>query len=126
MATVSKAKRWTCDRCGVSVRRAGGERVALPAGWERSRAGTYCLNCRRERVVASALEEATDRTLGERAKVRRSALIEFEVRRRPEESDGVIAKSCRSSVAAVAAARRRLDLPQAAPAGKAPARAGRG
>lgn len=113
MTKGSTAKKWTCDGCGVSVRRVGGERVALPTSWEASAAGTFCLNCRRERVVASALEVAADSPLDERAKLRRSALIEFEVRRRPEETDGAIAKACRSSVAAVAAARRRLDLPKA-------------
>jgi len=38
-------------------------------------------------------------------------LIEFEVRRRPSHGNGEIAKTCRSSVAAVAAARKRLKLP---------------
>ena len=41
-----------------------------------------------------------------------SALIEFEVRRRPGHGDGEIARTCRSSVAAVAAARRRLNIPK--------------
>jgi hypothetical protein len=41
------------------------------------------------------------------------ALIEFEVNRRPDHADGAIAKACRSSVSAVAAARKRLKLPAA-------------
>jgi hypothetical protein len=107
-----RAERWTCDECGVSVGRIDSSRVPLPETWSHSREGTYCLLCRRERAARAALDSApADSGLEERAKLRRAALIEFEVTRRPEEGDGVIAKTCRSSVAAVAAVRRRLDLP---------------
>jgi hypothetical protein len=110
--SVATAKKWTCDECGVSISRAGGERVALPDTWEGSEEGTFCLICRRERAAQAALDSApADSTVDERAKLRRAALIEFEVSRRPDHGDGVIAKACRSSVSAVAAARRRLDLP---------------
>ncbi|HEY1855613.1 MAG TPA: hypothetical protein VGG40_13600 [Solirubrobacterales bacterium] len=115
-ATRSKrklAKRWTCDHCGVSVGRIGGEKVELPESWVSDRSGTFCLICRRERAAQAALDAApAESGLEERAKLRRSALIEFEVRRRPGHGDGEIAKTCRSSVAAVAAARRRLKLPK--------------
>ena len=108
----STAKRWTCDHCGVSVSQMGGERVALPGAWVSSREGTFCLNCRRERAAHAALETAPpDCTIDQRAKLRRAALIEFEVSRRPDHGDGAIAKACRSSVSAVAAARQRLNLP---------------
>lgn len=107
------AKRWTCDSCGVSVGQMGGEKVQLPDSWTSDRLGTYCLICRRERAAQAALESAPeDSGLEERAKLRRSALIEFEVRRRPGHGDGEIARTCRSSVAAVAAARRRLKIPK--------------
>lgn len=107
------AKRWTCDCCGVSVGRIGGEKVELPDSWTNDRHGTYCLICRRERAAQAALDNAPeDSGLEERAKLRRSALIEFEVRRRPGHGDGEIARTCRSSVAAVAAARRRLKIPK--------------
>ncbi|MGD9735854.1 MAG: hypothetical protein AB7V58_09645 [Solirubrobacterales bacterium] len=107
------AKRWTCNGCGVSVGRIGGEKVELPDSWTSDRHGTYCLICRRERAAQEALEAAPeDSGLEERAKLRRSALIEFEVRRRPGHGDGEIARTCRSSVAAVAAARRRLKIPK--------------
>jgi hypothetical protein len=106
------AKRWTCGECGVSVGRIDGTRVPLPESWSSTHEGTFCLLCRRERAARAALDAApADSGLEERAKLRRAALIEFEVRRRPEEGDGMIAKTCRSSVAAVAAARRRLGLP---------------
>lgn len=106
------AKKWTCDECGVAVSRLGGERVELPASWTTSRDGTFCLHCRRERVARAALAAApSDVPLEARAKLRRAALIEFEVRRRPNHGNGEIAKTCRSSVAAVAAARERLKIP---------------
>lgn len=87
----------------------------MPEGWVRGEDGTFCLICRRERAAQAALAAApTDCTLQTRAKLRRAALIEFEVRRRPSHTDGAIAKTCRASVSAVAAARQRLDLPEAA------------
>ncbi len=108
----ASAKKWTCDDCGVSISRIDRSRAPLPDTWTHNREGTFCLLCRRERAAQAALDSApADCGLEERAKLRRAALIEFEVRRRPDEGDGAIAKVCRSSVAAVAAARRRLDLP---------------
>ena len=106
------AKKWTCEECGVSVSRVGGKRVALPDTWVSSKKeGTLCLLCRRERAAKEALDAAPESGLEERAKLRRAALIEFEVRRRPSHGNGEIAKACRSSVAAVVAARKRLKLP---------------
>jgi hypothetical protein len=111
--TTKSAKRWVCDGCGVSVGQIGGEKVALPESWTHDKHGTFCLLCRRERAAQAALDDAPEECgLEERAKLRRSALIEFEVRRRPGHGDGEIAKACRSSVAAVAAARRRLNIPK--------------
>jgi hypothetical protein len=110
--SVSTAKKWTCDQCGVTVSRAGGEQVELPASWASSDEGTFCLLCRRERAAQAALAAAPDSTgLEDRAKLRRAALVEFEVRRRPGHGNGEIAKACRSSVAAVVAARKRLKIP---------------
>ena len=110
MSTIT-AKKWTCDQCGVSVSRVGGEKVELPGSWSSSKDGTYCLLCRRERAAQAALAAAPQGTLEERAKLRRTALVEFEVRRRPGHGNGEIAKACRSSVAAVVAARKRLKIP---------------
>jgi hypothetical protein len=110
--TSTTAKKWTCEHCGVSVSQMSGDRVELPNTWVSSDDGTYCLICRRERAAQAALDAAPEGSpLEERAKLRRAALIEFEVSRRPDHGDGIIAKACRSSVSAVAAARRRLDLP---------------
>ncbi len=106
------AKKWTCTQCGVSVGRIDGQRVEFPENWNRCADGIFCLNCRRDRAAQAALESAPDNSpIAERAKLRRAALIEFEVSRRPDHGDGAIAKACRSSVSAVAAARQRLNLP---------------
>jgi len=107
----STAKKWTCDQCGVTVSRVGGEKVELPASWTTSKEGTFCLLCRRERAAQAALAAAPSGSLEDRAKLRRAALVEFEVRRRPGHGNGEIAKACRSSVAAVVAARKRLKIP---------------
>jgi len=110
--SATTAKKWTCDQCGVSVSRLGGEKVALPESWDACKEGTFCLNCRRDRAAQAALDAAPENSaLEERAKLRRAALVEFEVRRRPSHGNGEIAKACRSSVAAVVAARKRLKIP---------------
>ena len=112
MSTTTTAKKWTCDQCGVTVSRLGGEKVELPTSWANSKEGTYCLLCRRERAAQAALDALPeDSGLEDRAKLRRAALVEFEVRRRPGHGNGEIAKACRSSVAAVVAARKRLKIP---------------
>jgi hypothetical protein len=110
-ATATSAK-WTCDGCGVSVSRIDGERSALPATWVASAAGCFCLRCRRDRAAEAALDSAApDAPVDMRAKLRRAALIEFEVRRAPDRADRRIAEACRSSAAAVAKVRERLQLP---------------
>jgi len=113
----STARKWTCDGCGVSAGRIDGAPIPLPDAWANANGGHLCLVCRRERAAEAALDAAPDSTSREtRAKLRRAALIEFEVRRMPDHSNGVIAKACRSSVTAVAKARQRLRLPDPPPA----------
>lgn len=112
------AASWLCERCGVSVSRIDGERVPLPDTWSSGPEGDFCLACSRQRAAEEAVEQAPpgcDRDA--RAKLRRAGLIEFEVKRSPERTDGSIAKACRSTTSAVAAARRRLELDPAPPAG---------
>ena len=110
--SVPTAKKWTCDNCGVVVSRMGGDQVELPESWSSSKEGTFCLLCRRERAAQAALADAPqDCGREDRAKLRRAALVEFKVRRRPGHGNGEIAKACRSSVAAVVAARKRLKIP---------------
>jgi hypothetical protein len=106
------AKKWSCDGCGVSVGRIDGEPVPLPDAWASSTDGQFCLVCRRQRAADAALDAApSDSPVEARAKLRRAALIEFEVSRTPDNPDGVIARACRTSVSAVTRARRRLELP---------------
>lgn len=104
------ATKWTCDRCGVSVARMDGKRAELPETWASSAAGRYCLGCRRERAGEEALESAPSEARDARVKLRRTAIVEFEVRRTPEHADNAIAKACGSSAAVVAEARRRLGV----------------
>lgn len=102
---------WTCEGCGVSASRLDGAPAPLPANWSSDQDGNLCLACRRQRaseVAAASAPPDSDRDT--RARLRRSGLIEFEVRRSPERPDSSIARACRSSVPAVAAARRRLRL----------------
>jgi hypothetical protein len=105
------ALKWTCDGCSVTVSRIDGQRAPIPEAWATGPEGQLCLGCRRQRAAEAALEQApTDTARSERVKVRRAGLIEFELRRTPGLSDSSIARACRSSVAAVAATRRRVDL----------------
>jgi hypothetical protein len=114
-ATVA-AKKWTCEGCGVSAGSIDGKPVPMPSSWVKSTEGTYCLVCRRDRAAEAALDAVpSDSPIAERAKARRAALIEFEVSRTPDHTDGIIARACRTSVSAVTRARRRLELPDPPP-----------
>lgn len=109
MSRVESARKWTCDGCGVSASRIDGEPAPLPANWVSSVEGDFCLTCRRYRAAEAALDEApNDSDRDTRVRLRRTGLIEFEVRRAPERSDGSIAKACRTSASTVAATRQRL------------------
>lgn len=110
--TVATARKWTCSGCGVAASRSDAEAAPPPESWEVCGDGTFCLGCRRQRAAEAAVDSApaeVDR--GDRAKLRRAAVVEFEVLRAPERTNGSIAKACRSSIPAVAAARRRLGAP---------------
>jgi hypothetical protein len=106
MTAAVTARKWTCDRCGVSVSRIDGTRTALPESWTTATDGNFCLTCRRERAAEAALEAVPGDCSNEvRAKVRRAGLLEFEVRRAPDRADNAIAKACHTSASAVATAR---------------------
>jgi hypothetical protein len=108
--SLATSVKWTCAACGVAASRSDIETAPLPDFWETGADGTFCLGCRRHRAAEAAAEAApatADRS--DRAKLRRAAIIEFEVRRAPERTNGSIAKSSRSSIPAVVAARRRLE-----------------
>lgn len=116
--TPASAQKWTCESCGVSVSRIDGERAPLPDTWTSGAEGEFCLVCRRQRAAEAALDAAPpDSNRDTRVSLRRAGLIEFEVRRAPDRTDSTIAKACRSSASAVAAARRRLHLGKGPPVG---------
>ena len=100
-----------CARCGViSSWMPGHERRGPPAGWVRRGDKAYCLSCRRALATEEADAAAPEgSTLEERAKIRTTALIEFEIDRDPDRPHGEIAKVVRCSVPAVLKARKRLE-----------------
>lgn len=105
-ALAKTAGKWSCDRCGVSISRLDGARAPFPESWTRGADGSFCLICRRERAGEAALDAAPEGSSNDaRAKLRRSGLVEFEVRRAPDRANNAIAKSCRTSASAVIAAR---------------------
>jgi hypothetical protein len=102
---------YTCTRCGVTVRwMPGHESPGLPESWSEESGNCVCLACRRELAAETSVESAPDGATREStAKLRSRAVVEFEIQRDPERSNGEIARSIRSSVMAVAKARQRLD-----------------
>jgi len=124
------ATKWTCEGCGVSAGQVDGESVPMPSSWVGTAQGIFCLVCRRDRAGEAAIAAApSDSPIATRAKLRRAALIEFEVSRTPDQADGMIARACRTSVSAVSRARRRLELPDpppSSPQSRAKHRAARG
>jgi hypothetical protein len=103
-------QRWTCGNCGVEVRwNSSHEQRGLPAAWTENHHGPVCLHCRRELAANAAVALSTlDLTLKERARLRSSTIVEFEVRRTPDRSNARIASAVHSNVMAVQKARERL------------------
>ncbi len=113
----AEAVRWSCARCEVSVGRIDGGATLLPGTWSRSDGQILCLTCSRAQAGEMAMESAPDATSREDlVRLRRTALIEFEIDRAPEAPNRTIALACRTSSAAVAAVRTELeDLAAPAP-----------
>ncbi len=109
-ATKTGKTQWTCARCEMTSTWANGlDEGTTPPNWETEPNGKhYCLACRRERAVEAALEDVGDVGIEARAKVRRSAVVEFEIVRDPERTEGEIARAARTSIGAVRNARKRL------------------
>jgi len=109
------AVRWSCTRCQVSVGRIDGEPTLLPTTWSRSGDLVLCLSCSRAQAGDVAMDSApTASSREERVRLRRTALIEFEIDRAPEAPNRTVANACRTSIAAVAAVRKELDRPATA------------
>jgi hypothetical protein len=112
--------RWVCARCEVSVGRLDGTRTQLPATWTQSGDSIYCLNCSRALAGEAALDSAPETiSRDERVRLRRDAVIEFEIGREPQAPDRTIARACRTSASSVVAVRKALSAADA-PHPKAP------
>jgi len=107
----TRAPSWTCARCEVTIRWAPGrERSGPPEGWAELDGEPHCLRCRREHAAQSAIDNAPPGvSREERAKLRATAVLEFELERDPDRPNGEIAKVVRCSVPAVLKSRRRLE-----------------
>jgi hypothetical protein len=107
--------RWSCTRCAVSVGRIDGAPTLLPTTWSRSGDQVLCLTCSRAQAGEVAMDSApAASSREERVRLRRTALIEFEIGRAPEAANRTVANACRTSIAAVAAVRKKLDPPATA------------
>jgi hypothetical protein len=110
------ACRWSCARCAVSVGRIDGEPTMLPPSWSQLDGETFCLTCSRARAGEAAIDSAPAASSREdRVKLRRTALIEFEIGRVPEAPNRTVALACRTSGAAVAAVRDGMEQSTTAP-----------
>ncbi len=108
----AEAVRWSCVRCEVSVGRIDGEPTMLPASWSRSGGQILCLACSRAQAGEAAMESApAASSRDDLVRLRRTALIEFEIGRVPEAPNRTIALACRTSSAAVAIVRDELERP---------------
>ena len=106
----STARKWTCDGCGVTASRIDGQSATEPTDWTNSKEGRYCLACRRNLAADAALAGApAGNSRDECRLIRRTGLIEFEMRRMPNQSDGRIASACGTSPSTVAAVRREVN-----------------
>jgi hypothetical protein len=106
----AEAIRWSCSRCKVSVGQIDGGATLLPTSWSQVDGQALCLSCSRAQAGEAAMESAPAASSREdRVKLRRTALIEFEIERAPEAPNRTIALACRTSSAAVAAVRDELD-----------------
>jgi hypothetical protein len=104
------ACRWSCARCAVSVGRMDGEPSVLPPSWSQLDDEIFCLTCSRARAGEAAMESAPDESSREdRVRLRRTALIEFEIGRVPEASNRTVALACRTSGATVAVVRDGME-----------------
>ncbi|HEV2857409.1 MAG TPA: hypothetical protein VGW80_03280 [Solirubrobacterales bacterium] len=86
-----------------------GSRAALPTGWSEAGGETFCLLCSRALAGDEAMDSApADSSREDLVRLRRSALIEFEILRSPEAPNRTIARACRTSTGAVTAVRAAL------------------
>ncbi len=81
-----------------------------PPNWFTDENGDhFCLICRRERAVEIALADAEQLDTQARAKLRSTAVVEFEIERDPERPEGEIARAAHTSIGAVRKVRKQLQ-----------------
>ena len=98
-----------------------GEVSTLPPNWTEADDSSYCLSCSRALAGEAALESAPDSSSREeRVRLRRDAVIEFELGRTPDKPNRAIAQACRTSASAVATVRTALEDPSPVPHAGAP------
>jgi hypothetical protein len=94
----------------VTASRLDGQPATEPSCWTNSEEGRFCLACRRSRAGEAAIDRApTGSSSDDYRQIRRTGLIEFEMRRAPDHRDGRIASACGTSPSTVATVRRNLD-----------------
>lgn len=105
----AQAAKWECARCRVSFANVDGRQAGLPTGWTEAKGEAFCLSCSRALAGDAAMETApADTSRQDLVRLRRAALIEFEIRRAPEVPNQKIARACRTSTGAVTAVRAAL------------------
>jgi hypothetical protein len=93
-----------------------GTQTGLPTTWSRLEEETYCLGCSRELAGQAAQAAAPESASREAvARLRRDAVIEFEIGRVPEAPNRAIAQSCHTSLTAVTSVRNGLEQAAATP-----------
>jgi hypothetical protein len=106
----AEGTRWECARCSVSFGNVDGRQATLPIGWTEAGERAFCLSCSRALAGDAAIDSApADTSREDLVRLRRSALIEFEIRRAPEAPNRTIARACRTSTGAVTAVRAALQ-----------------
>jgi hypothetical protein len=104
------AQKWICDGCGVAASRLDGRPATEPRCWSQSKQGRLCLACRRDRAGEAALDRAPlGISRSNYRQIHRNGLIEFEIRRTPNQRNSSIAAACGTSPKMVAEVRRNLD-----------------
>ena len=90
MSTATKTKRkpnvkeFTCARCEVTAAGPRASGAATPPNWVKVNGLYYCLVCRRERAIDAADRAGrADVSTADRAKLRSSAVVDFELARDP-------------------------------------------
>jgi hypothetical protein len=98
------------------VGRIDGGPTALPKTWTQVGEATYCLICSRTIVGEAAMDSAPSASSREELmRVRRDAVIEFEIDRTPLAPNRAIAHACRTSLMTVATVRRAREGDSADP-----------